>query len=331
MARTLVLLARVFVSFAMMVFAISTCAAQPLPLQYRFIAGKTYVYKHVVDHRAMEGDSESNDWPFSISFVHTVVMRVEVERVDDSGNGTLLCTVLDQRYTKPGEGDASAEAQLEFSRTMPEPKAGRHATITISHTLYDVTQKFRVTLSNTWTYLSGETLQISQSEKDYTEGLKNPNSSGIPWNTDQRLAGEIAAYFRPLPAAAGKSIGMEWKDTSITEQKQISTGTRKQTTVRSIPTTTTRTCRLLADVNADTVPCMVLEETTRSNTQENGTQERGWEEQRNRRTHFRASDGVLLGYESRIEYWPATLNENERRDSAVRATGSSRLTLLREE
>jgi hypothetical protein len=254
-----------------------------------------------------------------------------VERVDESGNGTLLCTVLDQRYTKPGEGDASAEAQLEFSRTMPEPNAGRSATITMSHTLSDVTQKFRVTLSNTGKYLSGGTLQISQSEKDYTEGLKNPNSSGIPWNTDQRLAGEIAAYFRPLPAAAGKSIGMEWFDTSITEQKQISRGTRKQSIVRSIPTTTARTCRLLADVNAGNVPCLVLEESTRSNTQEHGTRERGREEQRSRRTYFRTSDGILLGYESRVEYRPATLHENESADSAVRATGSSRLTLLREE
>ena len=305
-----------------------------MDISYAFIKGKKYTYRSVFDqtHELKNG----ND-----SFIHTVDMRIEVEDVDSAGNGTLVCTVLNQGYRRKGKGDTAIQRHLSNIVRLrasdvfnPFDEMPTQKEMTLNVIRPDVTPKFRAVLTSKGRFLRGCVLEKSASQMRHEELLneaqKNPNITVAPVNADRTLRGEIENIFRVLPEMTSRAIGVAWSDTLFKKHEG-----RVYGELEGSYFTYTREQRdyLCTDrMSADSLQCRFLgmhfQKTQK--TPSSFYSEVTWDGQE--QTAFRAGDGGYLGFES-VTRMNTLIKSNE--DAEIQSSGRAdfvvRVTLLSEE
>ena len=308
--------------------------AQPPDLKYTFVKGKKYVYRNVFDQTHVQNNGASHD-----SFVHTVDMRIEVEDVDSTGSGTLLCTVLDQGYRRKDKGEGTTVRQLSDTLNMslaasfhPLDEMPSQKSLTLMCIRSDVTPKFRVVLTPKGQYVSGDVLEKSESQKKHEEALKNPNVEAAPLNIDWTLKHEIETFFKPLPVMKARAFGETWSDTTFkTHEGKVYGGSGG-----SHFTYTREQRDFVYDVRTglDSIPMLQMTEhlqKTLKSPSSASSEIMVFEWDGSMRTVFRP-DGTYLGYHD-VTTSVRTSLESEEAEAVVRGNAKFivRVTLLSEE
>ncbi|MBI5647719.1 MAG: hypothetical protein HY962_12385 [Ignavibacteriae bacterium] len=315
--------------------ALCTTSAQQPELRYTFVKGRTYVY-----HRVFDQTNVQNNGAYEDSFVHSVVMKIAVEDVDSTGNGTLLCTVLEQGYRRKDEGEGTTAIQLSDTMRLrntvvrsPMDEMPTQKTMKLISGRPDITPKFRVTLTPRGEYVSGEILEKAEWQKEHDEQLQNPNVRGEPVNPDRLLKMEIDDYFPHLPMVKAARKGETWRDSSskVLEGKVI--GGPGGSYFEYVGEVREYICS--DGLTEDSITCDFLIEhmqkaQRRPSRIDDGYSEHTWDG--TTRTAFRTKDNGYLGYET-ITTSQSVSKSDE--DESPRVTSDSkfivRLTLLKEE
>ncbi|MBI5646865.1 MAG: hypothetical protein HY962_08020 [Ignavibacteriae bacterium] len=253
---------RIFLIGILAAFNAGVSCGQFSTLHYKFVNGESCVYEYVFDQTWVQRDGAHED-----SFVHTVVMRFEVEAVDDAGNGTLLCTVIRQGYVKKGKGQGTTARQLSdtlivTNRSVQRPldELPSQKSLTLMGIRPDVTPKFRVVLSPNGQYVSGAILEKSDCQKQQDALRREPNTEVQPLDIDATLMYEIGLFIRPLPTDKVLVPGVAWSDTVYKQREGKILGGLSGGTITYSREQRDFSCETGAI--SDSIPCLLFSEQT---------------------------------------------------------------------